>query len=264
MNYNNFRFWILFGLVYLVYWRLDRRRQNTLLLVASYVFYGAWDYRFLFLILLSTVIDFIGGLGVAGVELPARKRRNLGVLLIGSSILLTSGIRYDLLFAGDVAAALPLHARDWAIPLATLFATVAYGVFLPRLYRLPMEQRRKVFLVISMVANLAILGFFKYCDFFIDSVTRLFDTFGLGTPSWTTLNIDPAGGDQLLHVPGDELHDRHLSAADRADRGLRRLRAVRRFFPHLVAGPIMRATPSCRRWCRTGAIRVAPAPCARG
>jgi D-alanyl-lipoteichoic acid acyltransferase DltB (MBOAT superfamily) len=140
VNYNNFRFWILFGLVYLVYWRLDRRRQNTLLLVASYVFYGAWDYRFLFLILLSTVIDFIGGLGVAGVELPARKRRNLGVLLIGSSILLTSGIHYDLLFAGDLAAALPLHARDWAIPLATLFATVAYGVFLPRLYRLPTER----------------------------------------------------------------------------------------------------------------------------
>ena len=63
MNYNDFRFWILFGLVYLLYWRCDRRRQNALLLVASYLFYGTWDYRFLFLILLSTIIDFIGGLG---------------------------------------------------------------------------------------------------------------------------------------------------------------------------------------------------------
>ena len=210
---------------------LDRRRQNTLLLVASYVFYGAWDYRFLFLILLSTVIDFIGGLGVAGVGLPARKRRNLGVLLIGSSILLTSGIRYDLLFAGDVAAALPLHARDWAIPLATLFATVAYGVFLPRLYRLPTEQRRKVFLVISMVANLAILGFFKYCDFFVDSVTAPARHARAGTPSWPTLNlILPAGISFYTFQAMSYTIDVYRGEIE-PTAGLRRLRAVRLVLP---------------------------------
>ena len=217
--------------------------RTRCLLVASYVFYGAWDYRFLFLILLSTVIDFIGGLGVAGVELPARKRRNLGVLLIGSSILLTAGIRYDLLFAGDVAAALPLHARDWAIPLATAVCdrgvrglpaaplpaphgAAAKGVPRHQHGREPRDPR------LLQVLRLLHRQRDRACS------TRS----ALGTPSWTTLHPDPPGGDQLLHVPGDELHDRHLSAATRADRATSRDFALFVcFFPHLVAGPIMRA-----------------------
>jgi D-alanyl-lipoteichoic acid acyltransferase DltB (MBOAT superfamily) len=241
VNYNNFRFWILFGMVYALYWRLGRRQQNALLLVASYAFYGAWDYRFLFLILVSTVIDFIGGLGVAGVELPVAKRRRLGVLLVGSSILLTAGIRYDLLWAGDISAALPHRARDWAIPLAMVISSLAYGVFLPRLYRLPVEKRRKVFLVLSMVTNLGILGFFKYCDFFIDSLTRLFAVLGLGAPSWTTLNlILPAGISfytfQAMSYTIDIYRRQTEPTQNFGDFAL-----FVAFFPHLVAGPIMRA-----------------------
>ncbi len=87
MNYNSWAFWLLFAAVFVPYWRLGQRGQNTLLLVASYVFYGCWDYRFLFLILLSTVIDFIGGLGVAGVRLSLVRLAALGALLVGSALL---------------------------------------------------------------------------------------------------------------------------------------------------------------------------------
>lgn len=45
-------------LVVLVYWQLGRRRQNLLLLAASYFFYGWWDWRFLSLILISTLVDY--------------------------------------------------------------------------------------------------------------------------------------------------------------------------------------------------------------
>ena len=45
--------------VVLIYWRLDSRRsQNVFLLGASYFFYGWWDWRFLFLMGASTVLDF--------------------------------------------------------------------------------------------------------------------------------------------------------------------------------------------------------------
>jgi alginate O-acetyltransferase complex protein AlgI len=49
---------VFLSLVVAVYWRLTWRRQNVLLLLASYVFYAWWDWRFLGLILLSTVVDY--------------------------------------------------------------------------------------------------------------------------------------------------------------------------------------------------------------
>src|SRR5437764_4405920 len=118
MNYNSWTFWLLFALVFVRYWQLSHRRQNQLLLVASYIFYGFWDYRFLFLILISTVIDFIGGLGVAGVRLAPARLRSLALLIIGSALLLCTHINYaglwDGLLLGDpaqVVASLP-HALD--------------------------------------------------------------------------------------------------------------------------------------------------------
>ena len=78
MNYNQLQFWLLFLAVFVPYWWLPHRKQNALLLVASYVFYGFWDYRFLFLILLTTIIDYIGGLGVAGARLSRASRTQLG------------------------------------------------------------------------------------------------------------------------------------------------------------------------------------------
>ena len=247
VNYNNVRFWILFGIVYLLYWRVRRSKQNALLLVASYLFYGAWDYRFLFLILLSTIIDFIGGLGVAGVELAPRKRRRLGLLLVAASLLLTSGIDYGRLFAaigagrsGEVWAALPHGWRGFGISIAVICAVVAYGAFLPVLYGLPSERRRKNFLTLSMVANLGILGFFKYCDFFSEGLVRLCGAFGLH-PSWTTLNLVlPAGISfytfQAMSYTIDIYRRETEATEDFADFAL-----FVSFFPHLVAGPIMRA-----------------------
>lgn len=102
VNYTSWTFWILFALVIVRYWRLSHRHQNDLLLVASYFFYGFWDYRFLFLILVSTSIDYIGGLGVAGIRLTPDRIRRLGVLIVGSAILLCANVRYPDLFQGFV------------------------------------------------------------------------------------------------------------------------------------------------------------------
>ena len=46
-------------LVVLVYWRLSHRQQNIFLLIASYFFYGWWDWRFLALMVGSTTVDFL-------------------------------------------------------------------------------------------------------------------------------------------------------------------------------------------------------------
>ncbi len=59
MLFNSFQFWLFFFAVLAIYYVLPHRGQNRLLLVASYLFYGAWDWRFLSLIAFSTVVDFI-------------------------------------------------------------------------------------------------------------------------------------------------------------------------------------------------------------
>lgn len=61
MSFVSAQYAMLFGGCLSLYFWLGRRAQNVLLLVVSYVFYGSWDYRFLSLLWLSTITDFIVG-----------------------------------------------------------------------------------------------------------------------------------------------------------------------------------------------------------
>ncbi len=88
MTFNSFAYALFLPAVVLLYWRLGHRAQNRLLLVASYVFYGAWDYRFLSLLILSTFVDFHVGKRLA-IATERRERNrwlyvslavNLGIL----------------------------------------------------------------------------------------------------------------------------------------------------------------------------------------
>ena len=59
MLFNSLEFAVFLPIVFLVYWLLrNRGPQNAFLVIASYVFYGWWDWRFLFLIF----CQFAGGL----------------------------------------------------------------------------------------------------------------------------------------------------------------------------------------------------------
>ena len=78
--FNSLEFLLFLPVVFAAYWLLGRwtdrpsglRLQNLLILVASYVFYGWWDWRFLSLIAFSTVVDYFVGLQIAGK--PERSR----------------------------------------------------------------------------------------------------------------------------------------------------------------------------------------------
>lgn len=65
MIFNSIAFAIFLPVVFIIYWSLsksDLRKQNIFLLSASYFFYGFWDWRFLSLIVISSVIDYYIGL----------------------------------------------------------------------------------------------------------------------------------------------------------------------------------------------------------
>jgi D-alanyl-lipoteichoic acid acyltransferase DltB (MBOAT superfamily) len=64
MLFNSFTFFVFLPIVFALYWfvlRTKLKAQNALILVASYVFYAWWDWRFLSLILFSTLLDFYLG-----------------------------------------------------------------------------------------------------------------------------------------------------------------------------------------------------------
>ena len=64
MLFNSLDFFIFLPIVFLIYWLVFGRNlklQNIWLLIASYIFYGWWDWRFLSLIFISTLVDFIVG-----------------------------------------------------------------------------------------------------------------------------------------------------------------------------------------------------------
>jgi D-alanyl-lipoteichoic acid acyltransferase DltB (MBOAT superfamily) len=61
LTFNSLQYALFLPIVLVIYWRLQRRPQNGLLLVASYFFYGVFDYRFLGLLIVSTLTDYTIG-----------------------------------------------------------------------------------------------------------------------------------------------------------------------------------------------------------
>jgi len=90
MLFNSLDFALFLPIVFILYWfvcKKSSKAQNILLVVASYVFYGWWDWRFLLLIVFSTVVDY--GIGLALFKETRRVHRKW---LLGASILVNIGL----------------------------------------------------------------------------------------------------------------------------------------------------------------------------
>jgi alginate O-acetyltransferase complex protein AlgI len=75
-------YFVFLTLVVVAYWRLDWRRQNVLLLLASYFFYGWWDWRFLLLMMGSTGLDYVIARTIEDASHPAKRKALLIVSLL--------------------------------------------------------------------------------------------------------------------------------------------------------------------------------------
>ncbi|MEP2610037.1 MAG: MBOAT family protein, partial [Cyclobacteriaceae bacterium] len=85
MLFNSIEFAIFLPLVFGLYWVIGARHvkaQNVLLFVASYIFYGWWDWRFLALIFISSLIDFLLAQKIAATEKQRSRKSLLAVSLI--------------------------------------------------------------------------------------------------------------------------------------------------------------------------------------
>lgn len=86
MLFNSIDFVIFLPIVFLLYWFVTNHNlklQNLFLLIASYVFYGWWDWRFLTLIIFSSFIDFSIG---KALEKTSRKSKRKTLLLLSLTV----------------------------------------------------------------------------------------------------------------------------------------------------------------------------------
>lgn len=174
MLFNSIDFALFLPIVFILYWfvfRKNLKAQNLFLVVVSYIFYAFWDWRFIVLIMFSTIANYL------------------------------------------------------------------FGIMLGKEEK---QRSRKLILWTSVLINLGLLGFFKYCNFFIDNFNDAFRLFGKEL-NVSTLNIIlPVGISfytfQTLSYTID-IYRRQISPT----KDLLAFSAFVAFFPQLAADPIERA-----------------------
>jgi alginate O-acetyltransferase complex protein AlgI len=129
MLFNSVEFLIFLPIVFFLYWFVlnkNLRFQNALLLVASYIFYGWWDWRFLPMMFATTLIDYFVGLGLKKLDDNQRKRK----VLLGISIVLNLGLlaffKYYNFFVESFASAFTLMGRP--LEISTLRIILPVGI----------------------------------------------------------------------------------------------------------------------------------------
>ena len=174
MLFNSIEFLLFLPLVFVLYWFVFNKNikyQNLLILVSSYFFYGWWDYRFLSLIILSTIVDFIIGLNISGQSSKKNQKIllwcsvlfNLGVLgffkyynfFIESWIDLFSSIGYEINSVWTLNIILPVGISFYTFqtmsytmdifkgklsPIKDFVAFAAFVSFFPQLVAGPIER----------------------------------------------------------------------------------------------------------------------------
>ncbi len=236
-------FIIIFGLYFLL--RNNFKIQNKLLLIASYVFYGWWDIRFLFLIVLSTAIDFISGLMIDRGIVTIKQRIKTSLYVFISVIIFLFFQYKELINTFRKSEKLLwknlIHPSGYYIILIAIVAIIVFNIIYFLTKNLSEKKKRIFYLVLSIATNLSILGFFKYFNFFMDSFSNLCTYFFNVTPNnWTLKIILPVGISfytfQTMSYSID-IYRKKLKSTDY----LIEFAAYVAFFPQLVAGPIERA-----------------------
>jgi D-alanyl-lipoteichoic acid acyltransferase DltB (MBOAT superfamily) len=178
MIFNSLTFLIFLAFTLLFYYRLPFKAQNIFLLGASYLFYGWWDYRFLFLLLFTSAFDYFCA------------------LLIEKQ---TS------------------------------------------------HTKRRFWLTLSILSNMGVLCAFKYFNFFADGLLTVLHAFGM-KPTFPVLKVIlPVGISFYTFLSMSYTIDVYRGDMKATRDPIAFLLFVA-FFPHLVAGPIVRASfllPQC-------------------
>jgi alginate O-acetyltransferase complex protein AlgI len=243
MLFNSPEFIVFFLLVYCLYLGLPFRFQNYMLLIVSYIFYGWWDARFLFLVALSTTIDFWVGLMIQNGRLQFRQWLMPAIYFAISAVVFL-GLDWKVLPPFPIASSELGRLFNTTMITWSLVGSIAFLLFITAIFAIlsgigDEARRRSLCLMVSLVTQLGLLGVFKYFNFFVDSLSTALAGIGIDS-SVLHLNIVlPVGISfytfQSLSYTID-IYRRQFKPTDRfLDFAL-----FVAYFPQLQAGPIER------------------------
>jgi alginate O-acetyltransferase complex protein AlgI len=243
MLFNSPEFIIFFLLVYCCYLAIPFRFQNYMLLLASYVFYGWWDTRFLFLVAISTTIDFWVGLMLQNGRLNRMQQLMPGLYLLVSGIVFL-GVNLNVLwgrgFANYASADLLRKPMVWWASVGTLAFLAFMFVLYHFVLKLKGHRQRQVCLSVSLVTQLGLLGFFKYFNFFADGLAAALNDIGIQSSALHLNIILPVGVSFYTFQSLSYTIDIYRGQFKPTDKFLDFALFVA-YFPQLQAGPIERA-----------------------
>ena len=131
MIFNSFEFALFLPIVFLLYWFAFNQKirvQNILLLLASYVFYAWWDWRFLSLIIFSSTVDFFTGLAL-GRQASQKRRKLLLWLSISVNIGFLAFFKYFNFFAESFAQAFTLFGKPFSVQRLNIILPVGISFY---------------------------------------------------------------------------------------------------------------------------------------
>ena len=163
MLFNSLEFIIFLPIVYLLYWFVFNKNlkwQNSLLLVASYVFYGWWDWRFLFLILISTFVDYFIALSLDKTD-DEKRRKYLKYLSIAVNIGILGTFKYFNFFIDSFADLLNVFNLHVSLPALKIILPVGISFYTFQTLGYTLDVFKKKF-----KAEKELLNFMVYVCFF--------------------------------------------------------------------------------------------------
>jgi alginate O-acetyltransferase complex protein AlgI len=142
MLFVEFRFFWFFLVVFCVYWTLRENRSRKIwLLICSYLFYAAWNWKFLFLLMGSTTLDYTVGMMLTRAKKPATRRAGL-VLSLFVNVGTLAFFKYFNFFVTSGAALLAwlglpasIHTLNILIPVGVSFYTFQSMSYTIEVYR---------------------------------------------------------------------------------------------------------------------------------
>src|ERR1039458_2106077 len=138
MLFNTIHFFLFLAVVLVLFYVSPRAIRRYILLIASYYFYGTWNYHFIPLLLTLTAIDFTAGIWLERTKTPGRKKAVL-IASLSANLAFLGFFKYYNFLAANLALLMGKPDHSWflaiVLPLGISFHTfqsMSYGGRVPR------------------------------------------------------------------------------------------------------------------------------------